>query len=145
MKIVIKDGFNAQTYTISKMYINGTYFCDILEDKMREKNNDGSTIAFSERKIKGKTAIPAGVYFLELTMSSRFNKVLPILRGIPWFSGVRFHSGNTEFDTDGCLIVGKNTIKGKVMFSRVTMFAFMRLLRNAFSKFEPVTVEIIRT
>lgn len=145
MKIVVKDGFNAQNYTISKLYINESFFCHVLEDKNREKNGDGFTNQFGLRKIKGKTAIPGGVYFLEFTMSSRFKKMLPILIDVPWFSGIRIHSGNTELDTDGCLILGNNLVKGKVLFSRLTCSAFNLIIKKTIKNGEMITIEIIRT
>ena len=101
-RIAIKD-----TYTIGKLSIDGKYFCDTLEDKVRRNV-----------KIKDKTAIQRGRYKIEWTLSKRFKKYLPILLNVPNFEGIRIHSGNTDEDTSGCILVGKNTEVGKVTNSR---------------------------
>ena len=66
------------------------------------------TLEDAERpvKIKGQTAIPTGKYTVIVTMSPRFKKELPLILNVPNFSGVRFHGGNTEQDTEGCPLLG---------------------------------------
>jgi len=66
------------------------------------------TLEDAERpvKIKGETAIPTGTYTVIVTMSPRFKKELPLILNVPNFSGVRFHGGNTEQDTEGCPLLG---------------------------------------
>ena len=66
------------------------------------------TLEDAERpvKIKGETAIPTGTYTVIVTMSPRFKKELPLIMNVPNFSGVRFHGGNTEQDTEGCPLLG---------------------------------------
>ena len=51
------------TYTIGKLYIDGEYFCDTLEDTVRDLNKDGE----NEQKIRGKTSIPYGTYRIILS------------------------------------------------------------------------------
>ena len=113
MKITVKRTFKGPEYTIGKLYIDGAYFCDTLEDTVRKV------------KIAGKTAIPAGTYKVKKTMSPRFKKILPEILNVPNFSGVRIHSGNTAADTDGCLLLGLNKAKGQVLFSKNAMAFFM--------------------
>lgn len=102
MKVEVKRTFKGTEYTIGKLYIDGHYLCDTLEDTVR---NGG--------KIAGKTAIPAGTYKVKKTMSPRFKKVLPEILNVPGFTGVRIHAGNTAIDTDGCLLLGLNKKKGR--------------------------------
>ena len=66
------------------------------------------TLEDAERpvKIKGETAIPTGTYTVIVTMSPRFKKELPLIMNVPNFSGVRFHGGNTEKDSEGCPLLG---------------------------------------
>ena len=66
------------------------------------------TLEDAERpvKIKGETAIPTATYTVIVTMSPRFKKELPLIMNVPNFSGVRFHGGNTENDSEGCPLLG---------------------------------------
>lgn len=114
MKVTVKRTFKGTEYTIGKLYIDGAYFCDTLEDKVRKG-----------AKVYGKTAIPAGKYKVKKTWSPKYAKTLPEIQNVPGFSGIRIHSGNTAADTDGCLLIGLNKIKGSVIHSRDAMTWFM--------------------
>lgn len=97
-----KSNISTET-TISDMYVDGRFYCYVLEDIVRDLLKDGSG------KIYGKTAIPSGRYRVVLTYSPRFKRMLPELIGVKYFEGVRIHGGNTKLDTEGCLIVAQNT------------------------------------
>lgn len=110
MKIVVKRIFKGDTYTIGKMYLDGKYECDTLEDKVRDLSK--------EKKIHGETAIPEGTYKVTITYSNHFKKDLPLVNNVPQFDGIRIHPGNTSADTEGCILVGQNKVKGQVVNSR---------------------------
>lgn len=130
MELLLKRIFRGDKYTIGHLYINGDYYCDVLEDVDRELSNDMSEEQIKKIKIYGKTAIPTGRYKIEVTYSPEFKRYLPILLNVKGFSGIRVHSGNTAEDTLGCLLVGFNKEKGKVLNSRVTSDKLTALLRN---------------
>lgn len=65
--------------------------------------------------------------------------MLPYLHNVPHFLGILIHSGNTEADSAGCIIVGKNTVKGKVTESRKTSDALNALLAKA----SDIEIEIV--
>lgn len=109
------------TYTIGKLYIDGNYFCDTVEDKDRGLNDSMTEEEIKKKKIYGETAIPYGTYKVSITYSPKFKKNLPLVEGVKGFSGIRIHSGNTAKDSLGCIIVGKNKKVGMVLDSRVTM------------------------
>ena len=71
-----------------------------------------------QKKVKGQTAIPTGIYHVYITYSPKYKKQMPLIDGVKGFSGIRIHSGNTAKDTEGCLIVGLNTKVGMVTQSR---------------------------
>jgi hypothetical protein len=139
MKLTLKRIALRPTYTIGKLYIDGEYFCDTCEDKVRDTNKNG---VFDEgKKVYGETAIPYGTYKVILSMSNRFKRVLPLLLDVPEFSGIRIHSGNTaEKDSAGCILVGENKQVGKVLNSRRTENKLMQIL-NATD--EDIEIEIV--
>lgn len=118
IRILIDRFAPKKDYTIGRLYVEGKYFCDTLEDAVREE------------KIYGKTAIPAGTYKVIMSMSARFKKVMPLLIDVPNYSGVRIHSGNTAADTEGCILLGKNTKVGMVTDSRLWTDAFYSKLNS---------------
>ena len=93
------------------------------------------------RKTKGKTAIPEGRFPVVVTMSPRFHRWLPLLVGVPHYEGVRIHSGNTAQDTQGCILVGRNTEVGRINDSRRTLYRLMQVLNHR-DDGEPVFIEI---
>lgn len=92
---------NAQC-TIGELFDVNGFICYTLEDIVREVPGE----PVSDWKIEHATAIPAGRYQIKITYSMRFQRELPLLFGVPGFSGIRIHAGNTAQDTDGCLLVG---------------------------------------
>ena len=121
IKLQLKRRFFATTYTIGTFSIDGVRFCDVLEDVNRDLNKDGDLNDTNEGKVYGETCIPFGTYKVVITMSNRFKKRLPLLVDVPHFEGIRIHAGNDAVDTHGCLLVGENKVKGKVINSQATM------------------------
>lgn len=140
MKLTLKRIALRPTYTIGKLYIDDAYFCDTLEDTVRDTNKSGK-FDNGEQKIKGKTAIPYGTYEIKWTYSPRFKKYTPQLMNVPSFEGIRVHAGNTSDDTEGCLILGENKQVGKVLNSRATINKFYQIIKEACSNGK-VTIEI---
>ena len=140
MKLTLKRIALRQTYTIGKLYIDDDYFCDTLEDAVRDLDKDGK-FDNGEKKIKEKTAIPYGTYEIKWTYSPRFKRYTPQLMNVPLVGGIRRHSGNQSKDTEGCLLLGENKKVGMVLNSRATINKFYPLIKEACSK-EKVTIEI---
>ena len=140
MKLTLKRIALRQTYTIGKLYIDDDYFCDTLEDTVRDLNKDGK-FDNGEKKIKGKTAIPYGTYEIKWTYSPRFKKYTPQLMNVPSFEGIRIHNGNSSDHTEGCLLLGENKKVGMVLNSRATINKFYPIIKEACSKGK-VTIEI---
>lgn len=125
-RVALKDN-----YTIGKLYIDGEYFCDTIEDKDRGLSTSTPLEQIRAKKIYAKTAIPTGDYDVILSYSSKFGKILPEILDVPGWTGVRIHSGNTADDSLGCIIVGTNDRKGWVSASRDTMNKLMEKLQKA--------------
>lgn len=105
IKLYLKRTYKGDKYTIGDLYVNGKWFCNTLEDVVRET------------KIPNETAIPSGTYKVIVNMSPRFKRLLPRLLNVPGFDGILIHRGNTPSDTSGCILVGENKVKGKVINS----------------------------
>ena len=94
MELTIKRDTYTQKSTIGNLEVDGTYQCHTLEDRVRD------------HKVYGKTAVPAGRYQVKITYSPRFAKKLPLLMDVPGYEGIRIHPGNTDDDTEGCILPG---------------------------------------
>lgn len=140
MKLTLKRIALRSTYTIGRLYVDGNYFCDTLEDTVRDLNKNGK-FDNGEKKVYAKTAIPYGTYEIKWTYSPRFKKYTPQLMNVPSFEGIRIHSGNSSTDTEGCLLLGENKKVGMVLNSRATINKFYPLIKEACYKGK-VTIEI---
>ena len=128
------------TYTIGKLYVDGKYFCDVLEDKDRGLDSSMTESEILEKKVKGQTAIPTGHYNIDITYSPKYKRMMPLLLDVKGFSGIRIHSGNTSKDTEGCLIVGKNKQVGMVLESRDTYKRLFEMMQGE----KNITIDITR-
>lgn len=139
MRLKLKRIARKEKYTIGKLYVDGVYFCDTLEDKDRGLTKNMSLEEIKRKKVYGETAIPTGTYVVTVNYSATFKKDMPLLLGVPGYSGVRIHPGNTQADTLGCVLVGQNKEVGKVLNSRVTFSRLMPLITKA--KDVTITIE----
>ena len=142
MRLTLKRIANKKTYCIGKLYINGKYFCDTLEDTDRGLDSTMTEEDIKKIKVKGETAIPTGIYKIILNYSPKFKKVMPLITNVKGYSGVRIHTGNSAKDTEGCLLVGKNTIVGRLTESRKMYDALFKRLQQKGSN--DITIEINR-
>lgn len=143
MHITVTRIFKGPNYTIGRLHIDGSYFCDTLEDPVRElpascPDTPRGAACRCKGKVYARTAIPAGYYRLTMEYSPRFKRRLPYLHDVPHFLGILIHSGNTVDDSAGCLIVGRNRVKGKVLDSRATLQELIARIEGQ----DDVTVEI---
>lgn len=152
MELKLKRVALKETYTIGKLYVNGTYFCDTIEDKVRDLNKDGDLNDVREGKIPSLTAIPYGKYEITLKVQSpkyslRTNYnwckgYLPRLINVPNFEGILIHAGNTANDSAGCILVGENKIKGGVINSMFTLKKLYSELKDADNRGEKIWITI---
>jgi len=73
-------------------------------------------------------------------MSKRWGKMMWELTGVPGFTGIRPHAGNTSKDTEGCPIVGKERDErhGEVSGSRQARDALYAIMDAAEARGEPI-------
>ena len=140
MELLLKRIARREKYTIGRLYIDGEYFCDTLEDTDRGLAQADGLAVCKRKKIPGVTAIPTGRYrVVTNVVSPRFSKFkqyqfcggkLPRIINVPAFEGVLIHIGNYPNQTEGCVLVGKNTVVGAVMESAVTFRRLMDRLKG---------------
>lgn len=105
-------------YTEGKLYIDGVYFCDTLENPDRELYQDMEYDVISKLKVDGETCIPYGEYKVSFTISPKFKKPMPLIYPVICFEGIRIHSGTTVIDTEGCILVGEKESDGTLKNSQ---------------------------
>ena len=131
---LIRDTFTEKS-TIGNLYVNGIYSCATLEDADRKIESGGA-------KVYGKTCIPRGTYEIIVDFSNRFQVRMPLLLNVPQFTGVRIHPGNTDKDTEGCILVGETRGVDFVGDSRIAYNALFANIEAAILSGEKVEIEI---
>lgn len=134
MKLELRRITMRPDYTIGRLYIDGQYNCDTLEDPVRDLAR--------EPKVPGNTAIPKGTYDVVVNISPKFRRMLPRLLRVPRFDGILIHRGNTAADTAGCILVGENRVKGRLINSTVWEQRITDELLRAQSAGEDITITV---
>lgn len=153
MKLLLKRIARKEKYTIGRLFVDGEYFCDTIEDKDRKLDQSMSEANIRSIKVYRETAIPTGTYkVLMNTVSGTFSKKqkykdfcgakLPRLQYVKGFSGILIHSGTDQNSSAGCIIVGQNKIVGKVINSWETFKKLYGVLKTASDKGETITITI---
>jgi len=144
--------FFAENYTISKLYIEDEYLCDIVEDKDRDLNMDGDLDDEGEGKIMKETAIPYGLYEVVLSMSAKFKRILPEILNVKTHTGIRVHQASNGKDETigtaknswGCPIPGENKVKGGVIRTGYWEREIVKLMLEATKRGEKIYWKIIK-
>jgi hypothetical protein len=119
-----------EEYTIGRLFVDGELFCDTLEDKVRDLNKDGDLQDPGEEKIPGKTAIPYGRYQVTVIYWPKHQRYVPWIMGVKEFTGILIHAGNIPEHTEGCVLVGENKLKGRLINSLLWERKLTEKLRN---------------
>lgn len=120
MKLTIKRTITRSSYTLGKLYIDGVYFCDTLEDRDRGLTQNMSVEQIKSIKVPGETAIPKGTYRVTLdVVSPKFSKYpfymqtcegkLPRLIDVKGYEGVLIHVADgpkRDSLVQGCIGIG---------------------------------------
>lgn len=156
MKLLLKRIYNCKDYCIGHLYVDGIFVCDTIEDVDRGLDNSMSLTEILNKKVKHETAIPTGTYdILMNVVSPKYSNSayyllickgkVPRLDNVKGYSGVLIHTGNTAADSSGCIIVGYNKVKGKVINSKIAFEKLYAILNAANNRGETITITIDRT
>ncbi|MBF1506472.1 MAG: hypothetical protein HXN91_00015 [Prevotella pallens] len=142
LNLKLERKWKKEKYTIGNLYVNGVFFSNVLEDKTRGLRQNMTLEEIKKIKIHGQTAIPSGRYEIRVTLSARFRRQLPVLLNVPGYVGVRIHPGNTDANTEGCLLPGKNDRVGQVSNSRATMAILQQRIEETIAQGGKVFIDI---
>lgn len=139
LRLVLNRTELTPRYTMGKLYIDGEFFCDVIEDTVRDISKGNCT-----KKVMHETAIPYGTYQVSVNIPSpKFdqktdykdvcgNYHVPMVMNVPCFDGIRIHKGNSASSSSGCLIVGnKSSEPGHVINSEDVFKRLYPILRKA--------------
>jgi hypothetical protein len=144
MKLQLQRRYRSGDYTIGSLYIDGEYFCDTLEDTDRGLTQTMTPEEIRKIKVPHETAIPTGIYKVVVNLSPAKRRMLPRLLDVPGFSGILIHRGNTKNDSSGCILVGENKVKGKVINSTPYEKRLVEILTEVQEQGEDMEIEIER-
>lgn len=154
MEIRVERKYKKDAYTIGNLYINGEWFCNTCEDKDRGLSSTMPLDEIKRIKVYGETAIPTGRYIVRMDIVSQkyngydwyrknFGGRMPRLEVVKGFSGILIHPGNSALDSYGCILVGYNKQKGKVLESRATFQKLWNTLEAARKRKETIYLTIV--
>ncbi|MBQ6097903.1 MAG: hypothetical protein IJK99_09170 [Bacteroidales bacterium] len=154
MKIKVERRWRKDTYTIGRLYVDGVFFCNTLEDKDRGLKQTDPLASIKKRKVYSETAIPIGTYTVAMdVVSPKYAAVayykklnggkMPRVLNVPGYEGILIHPGNSALDTAGCLLVGQNTVVGRLTNSRATFEKLYSKMLAAHKRGEKITIEYV--
>ena len=135
MKMLLHRQTFSDKSSVGTLYVNGLKECHTLEDKDRHLEEGGE-------KVYGETAIPRNTYKVVITYSNRFKQPMPLLVDVPQFEGIRIHPGNTDQNTEGCILVGVGIGQDRLYNSRQAYERLFNKLEAAEALGEEIEIEI---
>lgn len=152
MELTLIRRWKKEDYTIGDLYIDGTWFCNAIEDRDRGLTQDMPLEEIKKKKVYGETAIPTGRYRVTMKVQSpkyankkqyaKCKGYVPRLLDVPGFDGILCHIGNYAKDSYGCILLGENKIKGAVVNSTVWFWKFYDILKEADNRGEEIWITI---
>lgn len=140
MRLTIRRLYQHPTCVQGVLDIDGTSECFTLEDRIRQIPDT----PVEQWKVKGETAIPVGEYRVVIDWSVRFNRLMPHILAVPGFTGIRIHSGNTDKNTEGCVLVGETRVNDTTLeHSHTAMDRLFTKLESAIASGDTITIDII--
>lgn len=98
--------------TPGKLYVDGIFECDTLEDPVREYPD----------KVKKETCIWGNrQYRVTIDMSPKYGRTMLHVLDVPLFTGIRIHAGNDAGDTEGCILVGDAVGNHALKYSQLAL------------------------
>ena len=138
MEITLERRILHKDFTIGEMCVDAVKETDTIEDTYR-------IIKSKADKVYGRTAIPCGRYSVVLDFSGKYRKQMPHVLDVPFFEGIRIHSGNSDEDSLGCIIVGEyvpGVAGGFVKNSRIAYEKLFAKMKKASDRGERIFITV---
>lgn len=142
MELLVERKWKKPTYTIGRLYADGVFFSNSLEDRDRGLTQGMAAADIKAIKVPGETAIPTGRYRVRMGYSPKFRRKLPRLYDVPGYTGILIHAGNTAKDSAGCILVGLNTVVGAITNSRATVERLVAKIEEAERRCDEVWITV---
>ena len=156
MEILVYRKYKKADYTIGNISIDGEWICNSLEDADRGLHDGMEEWMIRNKKIPTKTAVPTGRYEVLMDIvSPKFSKKdfykevcggkLPRLKDVKGFDGILIHVADGPRGADlleGCIGVGRNTIKGGLTDGKETFKKIYSMMKEAHDRGEKIFVNI---
>ena len=154
MELILDRKYKKTTYCIGRLYVDGKFICNTIEDRDRHLTQDMPLEQIKKIKVAALTAIPTGTYKIRMDVISPKYSLkpwyltnchgarVPRLVDVKGWDGVLIHTGNTEKDSSGCIIVGINDVPGMVTKSKDTFLKLYNMMYAAYRKGEPIKIII---
>jgi len=153
MELILKRLKDDHKSTVGELYIDGRLFCVTCED----------TYQPPDKKVYGKTRIPAGRYQIKMRKigraSCKYGTYLREydtdgmiwLQDVPNFKWIYMHIGNAAEDSLGCILVAEsilmrvsnNKMRQTIMNSRTVYRQFHQLVKDEFESGAEIWITII--
>lgn len=153
MELLVDRKWKKQDYTVGQLFVDEEFFSNTMEDTDRGLDDGMELWMIKNKKIPTKTAIPTGRYEVKLNIvSPKFSQKpfymnfckgkVPRLMNVKGFEGILIHCGNTHLNSAGCILVGNNTIKGKLTDSQETFKRLYAKMKEAQDRGEKIFITI---
>lgn len=148
MEIEVLRNVFTDKATISNVSVNNVYECHFIEDKDRGLTTLMPIADIKKLKVHGQTCIPYGRYEIVVTKSDRFSKLrghdvyLPLVLGVPGFTGIRIHTGVRPEDTEGCPLPVETIVNGHGVNSTTAFIKINDKINAAIKNGERVYITI---
>lgn len=140
MRLTLTRDHFSPLWTLGTLTVDGKAFGFTCEDTDRHLE------VIPEAKVRRESCIPIGLYQVLFTPSQRFARSLPVLVNVPGFRGIRIHAGNSDADTEGCLLPGleRDVNKGTVSKSRIAAAWLDKTIESTIASGQEVWIEVRR-
>jgi hypothetical protein len=153
MEILVYRKWKKPDYTVGRLSVDGVFIANTMEDIDRGLDDGMQDWQIRNKKIPNVTAIPTGRYKIDMdTVSPKFSKYpfymevcqgkLPRIKDVKGFEGILLHCGVDHSNSSGCILLGLNTVRGKLTHTKETFKKVYALMKEAHEQGETIYITV---